>query len=280
MITGRRVRKKEGPSLFFHNTKTKKQGGIILKRVFLVFFLFATFLSGCSSRQPITENSQGVWDHYFVYPMSKLLLVLGHLFHDNYGLAIITLTFIVRFVLLPFMLKQYKTTMKMQTLRPEIEKLQKKYQNGSVQDQQKLQQEMMALYQKHGINPLSGCFPVFLQMPIFMALYYAISRTEEIKRHSFLWVQLGHQDPYFILPILAALTTFISLRLSPSATGEKSPQTMIMSYIMPVMIFMGASSVPSALSLYWVIGGCFSIIQSLMIRTQLKSLSNVQQSKG
>ncbi len=239
-----------------------------------IFFLLGIvgLLSGCNRNAPITEHSQGVWDHYFVYPMSKLLLTLGHFFGNNYGLAIITLTLIVRFCLLPLMLKQFKTTVAMQKLRPEIQKLQQKYKGNDVETQRKLQQEMMLLYQKHGINPMSGCMPALIQMPIFMALYYAISRTQEIKLHSFLWVQLGHTDPYFILPILASVTTFISLRISPSMTAEKSPQTMMMSYIMPVMIFIGASSVPSALSLYWVVGGCFSIIQSLILRMQLKSV--------
>jgi YidC/Oxa1 family membrane protein insertase len=139
---------------------------------------------------------------------------------------------------------------------------------------------MMQLYQKHGINPMSGCLPALIQTPIFMALYYAISRTQEIKLHSFLWVQLGHKDPYFILPILASLMTFISMRLSPSVTGETSQQMVMMSYIMPAMIFIGASSVPSALSLYWVVGGCFSIIQSLIFRMQLKSLAAKQDSQA
>jgi YidC/Oxa1 family membrane protein insertase len=240
-------------------------------KLFLLFSLAVTILSGCSTDAPITENSQGIWNHYFVYPMSKILLTLGAFFGNNYGLAIITLTLIVRFLLLPLMLKQFQTILAMQKLRPEIQRLQEKYKGADLQKQQQMQQEMMQLYQKHGVNPMNGCLPALIQTPIFMALYYAISRTQEIKLHSFLWVQLGHQDPYFILPILASLTTFISMRISPSVTGETSQQMVMMSYIMPVMIFIGASSVPSALSLYWVIGGCFSIIQSLIFRMQLKS---------
>ncbi|WP_027410300.1 membrane protein insertase YidC [Anoxybacteroides tepidamans] len=243
-----------------------------MKKKWLFFLLMiAALLSGCNRNAPINEHSQGVWDHYFVYPMSKLLLTLGHLFSGNYGLAIIALTLIIRFCLLPLMLRQFKTAVAMQKLRPEMQKLQEKYKGTDVETQRKLQQEMMMLYQKHGVNPMSGCLPALIQMPIFMALYYAIRRTEEIKLHSFLWVQLGHRDPYFILPVLAAVTTFISMRLSPSMSEQQMSQMAIMSYIMPVMIFMGASSVPSALSLYWVVGGCFSIIQSLILRTQLKS---------
>ncbi|AEH48127.1 membrane protein insertase YidC [Parageobacillus thermoglucosidasius] len=239
-----------------------------------LFALLGTvvLLSGCNRNAPIDEHSQGIWDHYFVYPMSKLLLTLGHFFGNNYGVAIIVLTLIVRFCLLPLMIKQFKTTIAMQKLRPELQKLQEKYKGTDLEAQRKLQQEMMQLYQKHGVNPASGCLPVLIQTPIFMALYYAILRTQEIKLHSFLWVQLGHRDPYFILPILASLTTFISLRLSPSMTEEQMPQMAMMSYIMPIMIFIGASSVPSALSLYWVVGGCFSIIQSLILRMQLKAV--------
>ncbi|WP_044748408.1 membrane protein insertase YidC [Bacillus alveayuensis] len=239
-------------------------------KVLFLFLLLVSILSGCGTSEPITENSQGIWNYYFVYPMSKILLMLGDFFGDNYGLAIIILTLIVRICLLPLMLKQFKTTLAMQKLRPEMERLQEKYKGADLQGQQQMQQEMMQLYQKHGVNPMNGCLPALMQMPIFMALYYAISRTQEIKLHSFLWVQLGHQDPYFIFPILAALTTLISFRLSPSMTAEKSPQMMMMSYIMPVMIFIGASSVPAALSLYWVIGGCFSIVQSIILRQQMK----------
>ncbi|WP_429637131.1 membrane protein insertase YidC [Anoxybacillus kestanbolensis] len=241
----------------------------MVKKWTILFFVL--LLSACNRNVPITEHSQGVWDHYFVYPMSKLLLMLGHAFQENYGLAIIALTIVVRFGLLPLMIKQFRTNIAMQRIRPEMQKLQQKYKGTDMETQRKLQQEMMQLYQKHGVNPMSGCLPIFIQMPIFMALYYAISRTEEIKLHSFLWMQLGHRDPYFIMPILASLTTFISMRLSPSATtAEVATQMKIMSYIMPAMIFIGASSVPSALSLYWVVGGCFSIIQSLVMRAQWK----------
>ncbi|MBB6284271.1 membrane protein insertase YidC [Geobacillus subterraneus] len=249
-----------------------------MKKWLVVLLGVALLLSGCSRNEPIDEHSQGIWNHYFVYPLSKLLLTLGHWFGDNYGIAIIVLTLIVRFCLLPLILKQFRTSMAMQKLRPELLKLQEKYKSKDPETQRKLQQEMMQLYQKHGVNPASGCLPVLIQMPIFMALYYAISRTQEIKTHSFLWVELGHRDPYFILPVLAALTTFISLRLSPSMTQEQMPQMAMMSYMMPVMIFIGASSVPSALSLYWVVGGCFSIIQSLILRSQLKAAKAVENS--
>ena len=235
-----------------------------------MFSFFVVILSACNRNVPITEHSQGVWDHYFVYPMSKLLLMLGHVFQENYGLAIVALTIVVRFGLLPLMIKQFRANIAMQRIRPEVLKLQQKYKATDMETQRKLQQEMMQLYQKHGVNPMSGCLPVFIQMPIFMALYYAISRTEEIKLHSFLWMQLGHRDPYFIMPLLASLTTFISMRLSPSTTAETAVQMKMMSYAMPIMIFMGASSVPAALSLYWVVGGCFSIVQSLIMRTQWK----------
>ncbi|MCL6587785.1 MAG: membrane protein insertase YidC [Anoxybacillus sp.] len=241
------------------------------KKWMFVLLTIAILLSGCNRNAPINEHSQGVWDHYFVYPMSKLLLMLGNGFGGNYGLAIIALTLVVRFALLPLMLKQFKASLAMQKLRPEMQKLQEKYKGKDMETQQKLQQEMMQLYQKHGVNPMSGCLPALIQLPIFMALYYAIRRTEEITTHSFLWVELGHRDPYFILPILAAVTTFISMKLSPSMTEQQMPQMAMMVYIMPLMIFMGASSVPSALSLYWVVGGCFSIIQSLIFRMQLKA---------
>ena len=98
----------------------------------------------------------------------------------------------------------------MQELQPEMQKIREKYKN----DPQKAQQETMAIFQKNGVNPLAGCLPMLVQMPILIAFYHAIIRTEAIKEQSFLWLTLGEKDPYYILPIVAAITTyFFSLRI-------------------------------------------------------------------
>ncbi|TKV45244.1 hypothetical protein C1I58_26070, partial [Bacillus sp. PIC28] len=109
----------------------------------------------------------------------------------------------------------YRSQAKMKKMQPELQKLKKKYGDVSkdLEKQKQYQKEMSELMKSGGWNPLAGCWPIFIQMPIFSALYYAISRTEEIRTSSFLWVNLGHADPYHILPIIAALTTFIQMKV-------------------------------------------------------------------
>lgn len=135
--------------------------------------------------------------------------------------------------------------------------------------QMKFQQELMQLYAKHRVNPLAGCMPIilqlFVQFPILMAFYYAIRRTEEIAGHAFLWFDLGASDPFFLLPIIAALTTYLQLRM----TKQTLPAQMKMIvYAMPVMIFVAALVMPSALALYWVSGNLFAIGQTYFIQLQ------------
>ncbi|MFD3450511.1 YidC family membrane integrase SpoIIIJ [Microbacteriaceae bacterium 4G12] len=240
----------------------KKKIGLI----FLVIALMAV-VTGCSqTNQPITPESKGIWNQYFVYPLSWLITYFAHLFKDNYGLAIIIVTIIVRFALLPLMIKQTKSMKATQLLQPEMAKLKEKHSSKDQATQQKMQQEMMLLYQKHGINPLAGCLPIFIQMPILMAFYHAIMRTPEIKLHSFLWFDLGHHDPYYILPIVAGITTFIQQKISMAGPGNQNPQMAMMLWLMPIMIVVIGFNLPAALSLYWVIGNIFSIGQTYFIK--------------
>lgn len=225
-------------------------------------------LSGCMNvDQPITTDSEGFWDEYFVYPMSWLITYFAELFGQNYGLGIIIVTIIVRLVLLPLNVKQLKSSRAMQDVQPELKELQKKYSSKDANTQQTLQKETMALFQKHGVNPLAGCLPIFVQMPVLIAIYHAIMRNREIQEHSFLWFELGDPDPYFILPIVAGLATFLQqkLMMAGSPAGQ-NPQMMVMMYVMPVMIAVFAIFFPAALALYWVVGNIFMVAQTVFIR--------------
>ncbi|EEL53151.1 Membrane protein oxaA 1 [Bacillus cereus Rock4-2] len=164
------------------------------------------------------------------------------------------------------MIKQTKSTKAMQALQPEMVKLKEKYSSKDQATQQKLQQEMMQLYQKNGVNPLAGCLPIFIQMPILFAFYHAIMRTAEIKQHSFLWFDLGHADPFYILPVVAAITTFIQQKLAMAGTAGQNPQMAMMLWLMPIMILIFAINFPAALSLYWVVGNIFGIAQMYFIK--------------
>ncbi|HDX9587352.1 YidC family membrane integrase SpoIIIJ [Bacillus multifaciens] len=239
------------------------------KKIGLLVMLIAVMAiaAGCNqTNQPITPQSTGIWNEYFVYPLSQLITYFAKLFGNNYGLAIVVTTLIIRFALLPLMIKQTKSTKAMQVLQPEMAKLKEKYSSKDQATQQKLQQETMQLYQKHGINPLAGCLPIFIQMPILFAFYHAIIRTAEIKQHSFLWFDLGHPDPLYILPIVAAITTFIQQKLAMAGTAGQNPQMAMMLWLMPIMILVFAINFPAALSLYWVVGNIFGIAQTYLIK--------------
>src|SRR5699024_10897736 len=129
--------------------------------------------------------------------------------------------------------KQIKSSQGMQEIQPEIKKLQEKYSSKDAATQEKLQKETMALFQEHGVNPLAGCLPIFVQMPVLIAMYHAIMRTEAITSGS------------------------------PSADN---PQMKMMLYLMPIMITVFAFFFPAALALYWVVGNIFMVIQTIFIR--------------
>lgn len=237
------------------------------KITFLVMMMtLVAIISGCNQvNQPVTPESKGIWNEYFVYPLSQVITYFAELFGNNYGLSIVVVTLIIRCALLPLMIKQTRSTKAMQALQPEMAKLREKYSSKDQATQQKLQQEMMQLYKTHGVNPLSGCLPIFIQMPVLFAFYHAIMRTAEIKHHSFLWFDLGHPDPFYILPVVAGITTFIQQKIAMTGTAQ-NPQMAMMLWLMPIMIVIFAIKFPAALSLYWVVGNIFSIAQTYFIK--------------
>lgn len=240
--------------------------------------LLTVFLSGCTQvNEPINAESTGIWNEYFVYPLSTVITFFAKQFSGSYGLAIVIVTLIVRLFLVPLNVKQVKSSMAMQKIQPEIKALQEKYKSKDQATQQKLQQETMALFQKHGANPLAGCLPIFIQMPIFIGLYHAIMRTEAIKTGSFLWFELGSTDP--VLPIIAGAATFLQQKLmmadNPSA---QNPQMKMMLYMMPIMITVFAFFFPAALALYWVVGNIFMVAQTLFIRRPMLKQEEKKQS--
>lgn len=228
-----------------------------ISRIVLIL-VTVLLLAGCSMDPNVNpiDPSSGVWDK-FVYPFSAALDFFAELFWDEYGLAILALTIIIRFLILPLMIKQYRSTKQMQVIQPDIAKLRTKYKD----DPQKQQEEMMKLFQKHGVNPLAGCMPLLIQMPILIALYHAIMRNSHINEHTFLWMQLGERDPFFILPVLAAVTTYLQQKMMASVQPA-NPQMQMLMVIFPVLIFVMAISFPAALPLYWIFSNLFTIVQS------------------
>lgn len=254
------------------------------KRVLLLILLVSliTLLTGCTEfNEPITKESTGIWNQYIVYPLSWLITEVAKLSWGSYGLSIVFVTILIRLLILPLMVKQMRSSRAMQALQPEIKKLQEKYSSKDQKTQQKLQQETMELFQKHGVNPFAGCLPLFIQMPILMGFYHAINRTPEIKEQVFLWFELGAKDPYFILPLVAGATTFIQQKVMMAGTDtSQNPQMAMMLWMMPIMIIVFAINLPAALPLYWVVGNIFMIIQTYFIKTPEINVQTTSKARG
>ena len=238
------------------------------KGILLVIVLFAALLlSGCTETNvPITKDSTGFWNQFIVYPLSWLIIKIASLFPGSwgYGLSIILITIVIRLILLPLMINQIKSSRKMQLIQPELEKLKKKYSSKDALTQKRLQEEQMLLLQKYDINPMSGCLPILIQLPILMGFYHAIIRTEEIRGSSFLWFSLAEVD--FILPFIAGATTYFQQKAMMKGQNN-NPQMAMLLVLMPIMIVIFSFMLPSALPLYWIVGNLFSIAQSYFIKT-------------
>ncbi|SEH29659.1 MULTISPECIES: YidC/Oxa1 family membrane protein insertase [unclassified Selenomonas] len=202
-------------------------------------------------------------------PIESLLqFVLGGLYNVNslfglvsYGYAIILLTIIVKFLLYPLTVKQVKSMKAMQELSPKLKKLQEKYKDNP----QVMQQKVAALYKDAGVNPLAGCLPLLVQMPILMGMYYSLYNLEypSADAAQFLWLpSLSEADPYYILPILNVLTTFYQTR---QTSDTSNPQMRIMMLVMPLFIGFISLNFPSGLVLYWVVMNLCQILQQWWI---------------
>lgn len=246
------------------------------KKVLLLAALvvLVLLLSGCGDMNaPITSQSEGIWDSYFVYPLSWLITTTANAFAGSFGWAIVIVTLLIRSILVPLNVKQLKSTKAMQEIQPELKKVQAKYSSKDAQTQQKLQEETMKLYKEYNVNPMAGCLPMFVQMPILIGLYHAIMRTPSLQDGSFMWFELSAPDPLFILPVIAALATFLQQKLTMAGSNTQTaanPQMSMMLYMMPAMIGIMSMFFPAALALYWVVGNVFMLLQTIFIRKPFK----------
>lgn len=227
----------------------------------LLFAAALLVLSGCSTMSPHDNPinpENGIWDRFFVHPLSTLLDWFAETLWGQYGLSILVVTIIIRFLVLPLTLKQYRSSKAMQAIQPEMKKIKDKYKD----DPKKQQEETMKLFQKNGVNPLAGCLPLIVQMPVLIALYNAIVRNGEISSHTFLWMQLGTPDPYYVLPTLAAITTWLQQKVM---ANQMTPQMQSLMIIFPILIFVMSMNFASALPLYWVYSNLFTVVQSYFL---------------
>lgn len=235
------------------------------KRLWVILTLVsvALLLSGCTEfDQPISSESQGFWNEFIVWPLVSFIKYFADLL-GTYAWGIIVVTIIIRLAILPLTIKQIKSSKKMQEIQPKMKELQAKYSSKDAVTQQKYQQEMMALMQSSGVNPLAGCLPIFIQMPILIGFYHAINRmnaTTAFELGTFLSIPLA--EPSILLAVIAGLIQFVVLMTGPAVDN---PQMKIMMYIMPLMIIGFGAVLPAALSLYWVVGNIVSVLQNLAI---------------
>ena len=177
----------------------------------------------------------------------------------NFGVSIIIVTILIKIMLLPLTLKQDKSMKEMKKLQPEIEKIKEKYAN----DKQMLNIKTMELYKEHKVNPLGGCLPLLLQLPILFALFGVLRNGIIPKDSSFLWLKLSVPDPFYVLPVLNGAVSFFQQKLMGSA--DSNPQMKNMMYIFPIMMIMFSLKMPSGLQLYWLTSSILAVVQQYFI---------------
>ncbi|PSV88007.1 membrane protein insertase YidC [Photobacterium leiognathi] len=206
------------------------------------------------------------WSSFIANPLHDLLSLI-HGVVGNWGVAIIILTLIVRGLMYPLTKAQYTSMAKMRMLQPKLQALRE----SCGDDRQRMSQEMMALYKKEQINPLGGCLPLLLQMPIFIALYTVLNLSTELRNAPFFgWIQnLSAQDPYYVLPILMGISMFFIQKNSPSTVTDPMQQK-IMAF-MPVIFTVFFLFFPAGLVLYWLTSNIVTLIQQTIIFRQLEA---------
>jgi YidC/Oxa1 family membrane protein insertase len=222
---------------------------------------------------PLGWGIFGWVNKFLVIPIFNFL----NSFHLNFGIIILILTLIIKVLLLPLTYKAYLSTAKMRVLKPEIDEINKKHK----EEPMKMQQEMMSLYRKAGVNPLGGCLPMLLQLPILIAMFRFFPASIELRQESFLWahdlstydsiLDLPFRIPFYgahvsLFTLLMTISTLIYTKLNSQMTGQTNQQMKIMMYLMPV-VFLGVfNNFPAGLSYYYFLSNVISIGQQYLIR--------------
>ena len=183
-----------------------------------------------------------------------------HGFIPNWGWTIVALTILVKLAFFPLAASSYKSMAKMRKLAPKIKALQEQYGD----DRMQLNQETMALYRAEKVNPAGGCLPIFVQMPVFIALFYVLQSSVEMRGAPWIgWIKdLSQPDPYYILPVIMVLTMLLQTWLNPKPADPTQEKMM---WIMPFMFAFTFFFFPSGLVLYWVVSNIFSIVQQWVV---------------
>ncbi|EJN94505.1 YidC/Oxa1 family membrane protein insertase [Streptococcus ratti] len=227
------------------------------------------FLSACGRGQ-VSHQSEGAWEK-FVYFFAEIIRFFS--INGRIGIGIIIFTILIRTLLLPLFNMQLKSGQKMQEIQPELKALQAKYPGKDRESRMLLAEESQKLYKEYGVNPYASLFPLLIQMPVLWALYQALTRVEFLKTGSFLWMDIGDKDPYFILPVLAAVFTFLSSWLTNKAAKERSGVMVAMNIILPIFILLVGFNLASGVALYWVISNAYQVFQILLLNNPFKIIA-------
>ncbi len=210
-------------------------------------------------------------DFGFFSPIARPIFWLLKLFYrilGNYGWAIVLVTAAIRIPFIPIINQGQKSMKKLQTVQPHMAAIKEKYKN----DPQRLQKETMELYKKHKVNPVGGCLPMLIQIPVFFALYKILLSAIEIRNAPFmLWIHdLSIKDPYYVLPILMGITMVVQQKMTPSGMDPKQAKIMM---LMPVFFTFMFLTFPAGLVLYWLVSNTLGIIQQYYInkKAEVKS---------
>lgn len=207
-------------------------------------------------------------DYGWLWPVSQFLYWLLSMIHGwigNWGWAIVFLTILVKAAFFQLSATSYKSMAKMRTVMPEMQRIKEQYAG----DRAKQSQAMMELYKKEKINPLGGCLPILVQMPVFIALYYCLMESVELRHAPWLgWIRdLSVMDPYFVLPLIMGVTMFVQQHLNPAPPDPMQAKVM---KIMPIVFTVMFLWFPAGLVLYWVVNNTLSILQQWVITRQIE----------
>ena len=218
--------------------------------------------------EALAPNLNLTVDYGFLWWLAVPLFRVMQWFHavlGNWGIAIILLTLLVKVVLYPLSAASYKSMANMRRVAPQIKRLQERY----ADDRQKLSQEMMALYQKEKMNPLGGCLPMVIQMPVFLSLYWVLFESVELRQSPFFgWIRdLSVMDPYFVLPILMGVSMYFQMQLNPPPPDPMQARVM---KFMPIVFTVMFLFFPAGLVLYWLVNNLLSMAQQWLITRQVE----------
>ena len=236
-------------------------------------------LAECKEFAPTKTKYSGLWETILVKPIAWLILKLGELI-TNYGLSVMLMSLIIRALMIPLSKKSMIQSENMKKAQPEMAKIEKKYANKTDQASMMAKsQEMMMVYKKYEINPVSGCLTAFIQLPLFFAFLEAINRVPAIFEDHLFGMSLGMTPMvglskgnyiYIALIIIIILSTYITFKFTMSQNqGGQADQMKFMMTFMLVMISVASLSLPTAIALYWIVNNVFAIVQNIIIQKSM-----------